>query len=303
VIPIRLENILDLVVRGAVCNWARSRRTVMPALGSMTALLLLMGLVGMAALAARSVLDQEAAGAAVLRVYLRDGASRAEVAALRHRLRSDRRVRVVRYVSRQEALHEVRDRPGLGALVGQVGANTLPASLEVGVRGPGNVEGVAEEVRGDPAVESDNPPSFDTDTFRALQSFLFVAALVASAILLGVALVAGTVTANAVRAAVMARWDEVTTMWLVGASGWMVRGPFLVEGTLTGAVAGAMAAGLLLGVYGAAQGAGRAMFTHVLPGVEWGTALACGAAVVLSGPGLGSLAALFGLRALRGLGR
>lgn len=276
---------------------------MMPALGSMAALLLFAGLGGVAALAARNVLDQEAGAAAVLHVYLREGASSAQISALHHRLASDSRVRAVRYVSKQEALRAVRDKPGLGSLVQQAGTNPLPASFEVNVRSLADVGSVAGAVGGDPATDQDLPTSYDTNTYRSLQSFLRIVGGVTAAFLLALAVVAATVTANAVRAAIVARWDEVTTMWLVGASAWMLRGPFVVEGTLTGAVAGTVAAALLLSLYAAAQGASGAVFAQVLPGVDWGAALACGMAVVVAGLVLGSLAALAGMRTLAGLGR
>jgi cell division transport system permease protein len=300
---VRARNIWDLLVVDSVRNWARSRRTVMPALGSMAALLLLAGLGAVAALAARNVLDQEASGAAVLHVYLREGAPSARISALHQRLASDGRVRAVRYVSKQDALRAVKDRPGLGSLVQQAGTNPLPASFEVSVRNLQDVGAVADAAARDPATDPDLSTSYDTNTYRTLQSFLRIAGGVTAAFLLALALVAATVTGNAVRAAILARWDEVTTMWLVGASAWMLRGPFMVEGTLTGAVAGAVAAALLLGVYAAAQGASGAMFAQVLPGVDWVAALACAVAVVGAGLVLGGLAALAGMRTLAGVGR
>lgn len=276
---------------------------MLPALGSMAAVLLFAGLGGEGALAARSVLAQQAGDASVLHVYLRDGAPSDQVGALRHRLESDGRVRSVRYVSSREALRAAHRRPGLDPLVEQLGANPLPASLEVHVRAAGEVRGLAVEVRGDPALVDDNPTWYDTETYGAMQAFLRWAALVSSAFVLALALVAAAVTASAVRAAILTRWDDVSALWLVGAAGWLIRGPFVVEGTLTGGAAGLAAAALLLCIYAVAHCAGRAALAQVLPGVGWGGALACGAAVLAAGLGLGSLAAVTGLRTLAGLGR
>jgi cell division transport system permease protein len=51
--------------------------------------------------------------------------------------------------------------------------------------------------------------------------------------------------ANTIRLSIFARRREIEVMKLVGATNWFVRGPFMVEGLLTGAV-GAVAAILLL---------------------------------------------------------
>ena len=87
-------------------------------------------------------------------------------------------------------------------------------------------------------------------------------------------------------------------MRLVGAGGWMVRGPFVVEGALTGAVAGLVGGVVLLGLFESAQLASTAVFTQLLPGVDWTAAIVCGGVMVLAGTVLGSTASLAGLRSL-----
>ncbi len=61
-----------------------------------------------------------------------------------------------------------------------------------------------------------------------------------------VLLVASTIDiANTIRLSIFARRREVEVMKLVGATNWFVRGPFMLEGVLTGLV-GALAAIFLL---------------------------------------------------------
>jgi len=87
---------------------------------------------------------------------------------------------------------------------------------------------------------------------------------------------------NSIKAAIHSRHDEITIMQLVGAPRWMVRGPFVVEGAITGAVAGI------------AAGAGS--FTQFAPGVT-GTVAAIAAGIVLgTGLALGSGSSLLSLR-------
>ena len=51
--------------------------------------------------------------------------------------------------------------------------------------------------------------------------------------------------ANTIRLSIFARRREIEVMKLVGASNWYVRGPFMLEGVLTG-LAGSLAAVILL---------------------------------------------------------
>ncbi|RME84077.1 MAG: hypothetical protein D6771_04975 [Zetaproteobacteria bacterium] len=65
---------------------------------------------------------------------------------------------------------------------------------------------------------------------------------IAAAVAAGLAVVVG----NTLRMLMLARQDEITLMRLFGAAEWFVRMPYLVEGTMLGAGAGAVAWVLML---------------------------------------------------------
>jgi cell division transport system permease protein len=54
---------------------------------------------------------------------------------------------------------------------------------------------------------------------------------------------------NTIRTAVYHRRQEIEVMKLVGATEWFVRGPFVLEGVLTGLIAASLALGLLMLAY------------------------------------------------------
>jgi cell division transport system permease protein len=54
---------------------------------------------------------------------------------------------------------------------------------------------------------------------------------------------------NTIRTAVYHRREEIELMKLVGATEWFVRGPFMVEGVMTGVIAASLALALLLAAY------------------------------------------------------
>ena len=294
-----LANVFELLLADAVRSWLRNLRIEMPALGTMTLLLVLAGMFALGGLGARTLAQTQSREATVLHVYLRDGATDAEVGALSSRLRADPGVSGVRFVSKDQAMREATSRPGLPGLAMDAAANPFPASLEVQLRDLGDAGRVASLAAGDAAADPAFPTSYDPGTYQRLQAFLRGLGLAAAALLVLLALVTAVVTGNTVRAAILSRRDDIATMHLVGASGWMVRGTFVSEGAMTGALAGLLAAAFVLGTFAALEETSRQIFSQVLPGVDWRTASGCAAAVLAAGATLGSLASLVGSRGLR----
>jgi cell division transport system permease protein len=289
------RNVSRYLFKGAVRNWIRNLGGTAPALGSMTLLLLLAGLVGLTAFSLQSLAARQASDAAVLRVYLRDDAQTAQVNTLRTRLLADRRVASVGYTSKAAALAKAARRPGLTDLAGAAGSNPFPASLDLKLKHIEDVGSVAATVKGQPAVDPILSTSYDPGAIGRLQT-VTTWLEVGSGVFLGfLALVAIGVTANSIRAAIHARREEVQIMQLVGAPRWMVRGPFMVEGALTGGVAGFLAALVVLiaAVVGTQAGG---PFTQMVPGLTVTTGLIAAAAVLLTGLALGSGSSLISIR-------
>src|SRR5437764_15324423 len=116
----------------------------------------------------------------------------------------------------------------------------------------------------------------------------------------GIALLCGfvayAVSANGTRGSAAARRSEVEVTRLLGARGWMVRGPFVVEGLMTGALAGALAAAVVAGAYLVAVRFEESIYVQVLPGVGATAVQYVLAAVITAGLVLGAGTALFGFR-------
>jgi len=281
---------------GALRNWLRNLGGTAPALGSMTLLLLLSGLVGLTGFAARNLAVTEAHDASLLHVYLRDDATSDQVDSLQARVQADHRVTSVGYTSKEQALARAQRRPGLPELVDATNSNPFPASLDVQVKQVGDVGAIDALVRYDVAVDPAYPTSYDRGAYQRIQQVLFFAALAGAAFLLLLGFVALTVTANSIRSAIHARRDEVTIMQLVGAPRWMVRGPFVIEGALTGGVAGLAAGIVTMLVCLALIAAGAGSFAQVAPGISVEVAVVAAILVFIVGIALGSGSSLFSLR-------
>jgi hypothetical protein len=151
-------------------------------------------------------------------------------------------------------------------------------------------------VRGDAAVDPLYPTSYDRGAYQRIQQVLLGVAIAGLAFLALLAFVAVTVTANSIRAAILARHDEVTIMQLVGAPRWMVRGPFVIEGAITGGLAGAVAGLVTFALAFAGIEAGASTFTQFAPGVTVAVGLAAAGLIFAIGVALGSGSSLMSLR-------
>lgn len=293
------DNSFRLVVLNGMRSWGRDIRLTAPALGSMAMTLLLCGTLALVGISIASVAGQEAGQASIVRVYLAADASPGAVAALESRLRADSRVSSVTEISPEQALQEANSRPGLDSLASLSGTNPFPASLDVQVRQVTAVAAVAAEVTGDPAVDPTYPTSYDPDTYARLRKVALVAGGVAAGLLLLFIAVAYAVAANSMRAIAAARQQEVTVTRLLGARGWMLRGPFVTEGLVTGAFAGALAAAAVAGAWLLASSFASGTYSQILPGVSANSVRYVVAAVMVAGLVLGALTAMLGFRRIR----
>jgi cell division protein FtsX len=281
------RNALRYLILTAVRSWRRNLGTGLPALVSTSLLLLLLGVAGVLGTSLNALEQTEARQAAVLHAYLRDDANPADVTSLQTQLNADPRVASVLYVSKVAALLRAQRRPGLGEL-GGTDSNPFPASFDIQVRQLSDVSRVDLEVRRSPTLDPVIPTSYDAGAYRMVQALLVGVAIGAVAVGCLLSLVAITVTANSIRAAIGARRDELRIMQLVGASRWMVRGPFLIEGALTGVIAGVAAGAITIGLCAVALRAGSAGFNALLPGVTTTSVGWVGLGLVAMGVGLGS---------------
>jgi cell division transport system permease protein len=289
-------NLFRHLFQSAARSWARNVGGTAPALGSMTLLLVMSGLVGLTGFALHNLEQIEASQASLLHVYLRDSATDAEIASLQNRLTSDRRVAGVTYVTKAEAFQRAQLIPGLPQLADASESNPFPASLDVQVKNIQDVAAIDGSVRDDLAVDQLYSTSYDRGAYQRIQAVLFGAAVAGIAFLGLLGFVAVMVTMNSIKIAVHARRDEITIMQLVGAPRWMVRGPFVVEGAITGALAGVIAGIITFALTLAGISSASGAFSQFAPGVTVTVAGVTAAAVVVVGLCLGSGSSLISLR-------
>lgn len=289
-------NTFQYLFRGAARNWLRNAGNTAPALGSMTLLLMLGGTVGLTGFALNNLEQAQAAQASMLHVYMRDSAIGSDVDGLWNRLAADPRVASVTFTSKADALKHAQSIPGLPELAAASDSNPFPASLNVQVKSIAEVESIVVMVQNDPAVDPVAPTSYDRGAYQRIQAILFGLAVAGLAFLGVLGFVAVTVTINSIRSAIYARRDEVSIMQLVGAPRWMVRGPFVVEGAITGGLAGAVGGLVTFGLAVAGLRAGSNTFAEFAPGITLAVAAAAAVIVFAIGLGLGSGSSMVSVR-------
>jgi len=190
-------------------------------------------------------------GAAEISVYLVDGISTAERDAVRAALRGDGSVAGVEGVSKDAALERFRrDFPDLAPATAGDPDNPFPASFEARLASPtadaAALDRLARRVAAMPGVADVRYDRRWLDRLAEIGRVVRWSGLTLSAILI---LAAALTVTNVVRLALFARRDEVEIMELVGAPIAFIRGPFVAEGTIQGALGALLALALLrLGV-------------------------------------------------------
>jgi cell division transport system permease protein len=186
-------------------------------------------------------------------VYLKDNATQADVDRVRTEIQTQvPHVKSVQFVSKQQAYAE-QSRKNKEAFK-LLGSNPLPDLFRITPDRPENITKVRDALAppspsgGTTTIDRaiDEVRNREDDTNKILSVTQAVKLTMAGlAILLAIASV--LLIANTIRLSLYARRREVEVMKLVGATDWFIRWPFVLEGTLVGALGGVLAV-LLLGV-------------------------------------------------------
>jgi cell division transport system permease protein len=180
-------------------------------------------------------------------VYLRDGLRPSELDGVRTRLAQLPGVTGVVFVSKEAALESFQRRIGGKVdLRGILSHNPLPASFEVSAARPEQLREIAAAAAGLRHVEHASYGAQMADRLVAITRLVRLGGVAISA---GLAIVAMIIIVNTIRLTVLARRTEIEIMRLVGATAWFIRWPFVIEGAISGALAGVTALVLVSGAY------------------------------------------------------
>ena len=155
----------------------------------------------------------------------------------------------ITYTSREQALQDFRilhenDQLTLQAL-DELGENPLGASLNIKAKEPSQYEGIAQFLQTEPLLSKDGGTIIDKVNYfqnkvaiDKLNNIINTADSLGFIIVIVSVIVSILITFNTIRLSIYISREEISVMQLVGANSAYVRGPFVVVGTIYGAVSG-----------------------------------------------------------------
>jgi len=239
---------LVYVVREALTNVRYNRTTTLVAVATTAFTLACLGIFVLLYLNLKGITGSLKGDIKVI-IYLQDGLTSQSQADLQHRIKNEREVASLTYVSKEQALADFRKQfPSEQHLLQGLGENPLPVSLVVTLAPEfGSAESVkhwAERMRAIPGVAQVQYSQEWIEYLNQLIRYLELGAVIVGGIL-SAATVA--IIASTIRLALYARRDEIEILRLIGAGRIFIRIPYLLEGAVLGAAGGALSLAMLRG--------------------------------------------------------
>ena len=230
-------------------NFWRNLAVSIAAVVSIALILILAGASLLLGHALGQVLDSYRQRVSVLTVSVADETPLASVYDFEGQLQARPDVVEVRFVTKDEELRRFAADPRNQQLLEQIEGNPIPAKIEVSVAHLDDVKRIDALARQWRGVDGTDPTDYQGDfiaNMLRLSTWLTIGGFGMLAVLTVASVV---IVMNTIRTAVYHRRQEIELMKLVGATEWFLRGPFVVEGVMTGVIAASLALGLLLAAY------------------------------------------------------
>jgi cell division transport system permease protein len=198
-----------------------------------------------------SAKSEEVRGELNFQVEVFPDATKGELVGLRDKLRGIEHVSKVAFITKTQALKELRETLGVEKskeLTSQLPENPLPQSFRITPDDAANLEAVKASIYpvgpngqarpispilGEPFQRQDATKEIEkvTSALKIVLSIITALLVLASLMLIG----------NTIRLSIYTRRREVEVMRLVGATRWFIRWPFMIEGVIVGFIGGLLA--------------------------------------------------------------
>lgn len=186
--------------------------------------------------------------------YIADGTSDSDIQQFEQYVRGIDGVASVSFTTKDEALESFRNMSSNSSIVDELdGENPLPASVNVELSDPQQVQEVADSIASNSLFqricdEPSNPQNslkYGQKTVERLFSVTNYIRYIGVALVVLLIFIALVFINNTIRLAILSRRKEIAIMRLVGASNGFIRGPFLMEGALDALIGSLLAVGCL----------------------------------------------------------
>lgn len=198
-----------------------------------------------------SHITQNVESALELKVYVRSNLSHDQVNRLNEKLSNHQNVSKVTYVSAEQALQDFSKSLGdySGLLSGYNSSNNpMPASFNLKISSADKINTVkkyAESLKADGVTEV----KYGEEYVDALVSFSHFSNIFSTVLIVVLSVVSVFIIYNTIKLTCFARRKEIRVMRYVGATDWFIRSPFVLEGTVLGAIGAIVALAIVWGGY------------------------------------------------------
>ncbi len=183
-----------------------------------------------------------------VQVYLARDLSDSASAELYEAIKAMPGISEIKYVSKAEALEELKEmfQDNAGVLEGLGEDNPLPASIRVNMLEAAMISEAVQQIE---AMEGVDDVEYQAEAAQRIASLGRVSQAVSLGGMLVVGLVAIMVIGNSIRLTIDAKRHEIAIMKLVGATDEFIVGPFILTGIVLGVLGGVLGASLAIGLY------------------------------------------------------
>jgi cell division transport system permease protein len=176
-------------------------------------------------------------------VYFKTNTPEDEVLNVKQSLESLAEVKEVEYVSQDKALEIFRERhkddPDIKNAINELNRNPFVASLNIKAHRPEQYASIAQYLQAPNLQQYFDKVSYEENESVIQRLVQIISNVNRGGLILTVmlTLIAGLVVFNTIRLAIYSNRDEIGIMRAVGASNALVRGPYMVEGVISGVLA------------------------------------------------------------------
>jgi cell division transport system permease protein len=287
---------LKFALDSAWQSFWRNLAVSLAAVLSITLILILAGLNLLVGHAFSQVLDGFRDKVSEISINVADDTPLQSVYEFQQQLAADPRVVSVKFVTKDQALAQFKADPNNVVFAQQLDGNPLDAKLQVRVARLGDVVGVDTLARRWPGVDPTDPTNYQGDFVNRMLGLSQWLGLAGVALLGALVIVSIVIVMNTIRTAVYHRRKEIEVMKLVGATEWFVRGPFVLEGVMTGLIAASIALSLLVIAYPPTVERFRADITFIPLTFDPAFVASLARDLLLGGALLGALGSYIGVR-------
>lgn len=224
------KNILKQGFQGA---W-RNRGMGLASIGSITAVLIILGMVLIIILSINNVAIEIKNKFDEIQIFLEDDLKEEQLDKIEETIKMSEGVTSVIYQSKEQALEIMKSDWGDEAsLLEGLEDNKLPNSYIIQLKGIEYADGVAENLKDLEGVEKVKYYKEIIEKLLTMANYIKIAGVIIIVILMFISVF---IISNTIKITVTARKREINIMKYVGATNGYIRGPFIIEGIILGLV-------------------------------------------------------------------